>query len=316
MNGAPDIARYRGCLLGLALGDTLGAPHEGGPLERWLWRWIGRTRDGRLRHTDDTAMALELAASLIERQGLDAEDAARRHAAGYHWSRGYGPGAARVLKSIRAGQPWAEASRRVYPEGSWGNGAAMRAAVIGLYCPRDPERRAALADGAARITHAHPLGREGAGAIAEAVALALADADGDRVLAAVGTRLSPAWQPRLQIARDWLAQDQRPTPREIRKQLGNGIAAVDSVITALYLALAHRRADFDELLASAIDLGGDVDTIAAMAGAIWGAHRGEGSLPARTLGLLEAGETLTATADALWQSAADGSAGSRRYSGA
>lgn len=315
MSSAPDLARYRGCLLGLALGDTLGAPHEGGPLERLLWRVVGRTRDGRRRHTDDTAMALELAQSLLDCGGLDPSDAARRHAEGYRWSRGYGPGAARVLKAIRVGTPWFEANRRVYPEGSFGNGAAMRAAVIGLYCPHDAERRAELADTAAQITHAHPLGREGAQAIAEAVALALLDTDTATALAAVGRHLSPAWQPRLQTARDWLTRQQQPAARDIRKQLGNGIAAIDSVVTAIYLALAYRDAHFDALLSAAIALGGDVDTIAAMAGAIWGACRGEGALPVSHLELLEAAASLRVTAEALWRAAADDSTASRRYSG-
>jgi len=309
-------SRYRGCLLGLALGDAGGAPHEGGPLERLAWRLLGRTRDGHRRYTDDTAMALELAQSLVARQGLDPDDAARRHAAGYRWSRGYGPGAAKVLKAIRAGQPWPEASRRVYPQGSFGNGGAMRAAVIGLYCPQDAERRAELADAAARITHAHPLGRDGARAMAEAVALALVDTDADALLDAVGARIGPDWQPRLGCARDWLARDQRPQPREIRQRLGNGIAALASVVTALYLALAYRDSDFDELLAAAIALGGDVDTIASMAGAIWGARRGADALPVSALETLEAAEAIAATADALYQAAADDSAAARRYSGA
>jgi hypothetical protein len=53
--------RFIGCLLGLATGDALGAPYEGGPLERLVWRLIGRTSDGCLRWTDDTQMALDLA---------------------------------------------------------------------------------------------------------------------------------------------------------------------------------------------------------------------------------------------------------------
>lgn len=309
-------SRYRGCLLGLALGDAGGAPFEGGPLERMLWRVLGRTRAGQRRYTDDTAMALELAQSLIEQPGLDPDAVARRHAAGYRWSRGYGPGAAKVLKAIRAGQSWSEASRRVYPEGSYGNGAAMRAAVIGLYCPRDPKRRAELAEAAAGITHAHPLGREGAVAIAETVALALVDTDLATLIAAVGHRLSPTWQPRLQTAHDWLAHGRRPPARDVRLHLGNGMAALDSVVTAIYLALAHRDGDFDDLLAEAIALGGDVDTLAAMAGAIWGARRGADALPAAALASLEATDTIAATAEALHRAAADGSPAARRYSGA
>jgi poly(ADP-ribose) glycohydrolase ARH3 len=79
---------FVGVMLGLALGDAFGAPHEGGPLERGLWRLIGTTSDGRFRWTDDTQMALDLAESLISRGVVDQDDIARRFARGYRWSRG------------------------------------------------------------------------------------------------------------------------------------------------------------------------------------------------------------------------------------
>jgi ADP-ribosylglycohydrolase len=52
---------------------------------------------------------------------------AHRFARSYRWSRGYGPGAARLLKRIARGQDWESASVSVYPSGSYGNGGAMRA---------------------------------------------------------------------------------------------------------------------------------------------------------------------------------------------
>ena len=57
--------RFIGCVLGLATGDAMGAPYEGGPLERAIWRLIGKTRDGCSRWTDDTQMAIDLAESLL-----------------------------------------------------------------------------------------------------------------------------------------------------------------------------------------------------------------------------------------------------------
>src|SRR5262245_60917608 len=105
-----SVERFSGCILGLATGDALGAPDEGGPLERMLWRLIGRTRDGHVRWTDDTQMARDLAESLLEKNGVDSEAIARRFAASYRWSRGYGPGVARVLKRIRRGEPWETAA--------------------------------------------------------------------------------------------------------------------------------------------------------------------------------------------------------------
>jgi poly(ADP-ribose) glycohydrolase ARH3 len=64
----------------------------------------------------------------------------------------------------------------------------------------------------------------------------------------------------------------------VAQRLGHGVAAHESVITAIYAALCHLDADFLDLLAFVAGLGGDVDTLGAMAGAIWGAHRGAAGL--------------------------------------
>jgi poly(ADP-ribose) glycohydrolase ARH3 len=84
-----SLSKYQGALLGLALSDALGAPHEGGILERTLWRLIGRTPDGRMRWTDDTQMSLDLGESLVAHRGFHADDVARRFALGYRWDRGF-----------------------------------------------------------------------------------------------------------------------------------------------------------------------------------------------------------------------------------
>ena len=56
----------QGCLLGLALGDALCAPYEGGTVERLVWKFLGKAKSGKHRWTDDTQMSLDLANSLIE----------------------------------------------------------------------------------------------------------------------------------------------------------------------------------------------------------------------------------------------------------
>ena len=150
--------RYEGALLGLALGDALGAPLEGGVFERLVWRLIGRTREGRMRWTDDTQMSLDVCASLIEHGAVNADDLAQRFAHSYRWSRGYGPAAAKLLKRIARGTAWHEANRSVYREGSFGNGGAMRAPVVGLAYAARPAALPTAAQDCARVTHAHPLG--------------------------------------------------------------------------------------------------------------------------------------------------------------
>ena len=122
--------RFIGSILGLALGDAFGAPYEGGILERALWGVIGKT-GGKRRWTDDTQMTLDVAEILIAQGQIDQRDLARRFAQSYHWSRGYGPSTARVLLRIRRSQP-GNARTSVYSAGSYGNGGAMRAPVVGL----------------------------------------------------------------------------------------------------------------------------------------------------------------------------------------
>jgi ADP-ribosylglycohydrolase len=293
--------RFEGCLLGLALGDALGAPHEGGPLERLLWRLIGTTRRGEMRWTDDTQMAMDVAASLAERGALDADDLARRFAGSYRWSRGYGPGAAKVLQRIGRGADWRAASRSVYPEGSFGNGGAMRAPVIGLFHAGRPEKLIEAARLSASITHAHPLGIEGAVLVASATALALRGCRPLEIVNGAAANCAIAdFTGRLEIAAKWLSTGEEPTANEVVRRLGNGIAASESCVTALYLSMRFLERPFLEMQGFIATLGGDVDTIGAMAGAVWGAANGAGSLPEEALAKLEGRAELVALAAALY----------------
>jgi poly(ADP-ribose) glycohydrolase ARH3 len=295
---APLADRFSGCLLGLASGDALGAPHEGGVLERWIWRLIGRTREGAMRWTDDTQMALDLADSLLAEGALRPDALAQQFASGYRWSRGYGPGARRVLKLIRRGTPWQRASRVAHAEGSFGNGAAMRAPVLALFWPSDRTALLAAARESAIVTHAHPLGVQGAVMIALAAQSLLAGADPLNVIDLVQVHcLLPAFAERLRTVRTWIAAGQPVAPREVVKHLGHRMLAPDSCPTALYLALSHLDAPFQALLDAAIAVGGDVDTIAAMAGALWGCVNGVAGLPDFPL---EQRGRLVATADRLF----------------
>ncbi|HEY8878070.1 MAG TPA: ADP-ribosylglycohydrolase family protein [Roseateles sp.] len=304
----PTLDQFQGCLLGLALGDALGAPREGGPVERLLWALIGKTTSGEMRWTDDTQMSIDVAESLLGRPTIDEDDLAQRFARSYRWSRGYGPGAARVLKRIAKGADWRQASRSVYPEGSFGNGGAMRAPVIALFFAQTP---LALADAARRIaaiTHAHPLGVEGAELVALATKQALRRSTGlELVTLCAAATTQQVMASRAAVAREWLHAGASPSPREVAQQLGRGIAAADSCITAIYLAARFLEAPFEDLIRFVACVGGDVDTIGAMAGGIWGASRGRVDLPPAALDKLESRDRLTALATALHAAVAHGS---------
>lgn len=289
MSGDARGDHFRGALLGVAVGDALGAPYEGSAPrdpER-LSSWAGRVPFA-LRYTDDTHMTLGTARSLIERGGrFDGEHMAHVFAAAYRnepW-RGYGPGPPKIFALIEQGEPWDRAASELFDgDGSFGNGAAMRAAPIGLLHCHDLERADEVARAAARITHDHPLGIDGAAVQACAVAL-LASMDGaaaaafDRGAFFAGLRAHARTQvfTRVLESAERLAPD--APPRQVIDELGHGIEAHRSVPTAIYSFLRTPHS-FAEAVCFAVALGGDSDTIASMTGALSGAFLGAAAIPA------------------------------------
>lgn len=288
-----NVARYCGCFIGLACGDALGAPYEGGFLERLLWKFLGRNPAGRRRFTDDTQMSIDLARSVLQNNELDQQSLALHFANSYCWTRGYGPGAGHTLYLIKKGRPWAEANRARFPDGSYGNGAAMRAPIAGLFFNGNPEATIDAVKKASEITHAHPEAIEGALLIARAVQCGLAGLPINEVKTCLDAHCPiDKFKNRIDQAFSWLEDDYSPSDPEIIKSLGNGIAATKSCVTAIYLALASIEQSFEELLKKTRNLGGDVDTIGAMAGAIWGAYRGLPAIPREMYAQIEIFEEI------------------------
>ena len=86
--------------------------------------------------------------------------------------RGYGRGARAVLDAMEDGEDYRRVAEEYFPGGSYGNGAAMRVAPVGLLSRDDPVRLREQARLSALPTHLHALGIEGAQLLASAVALA------------------------------------------------------------------------------------------------------------------------------------------------
>jgi len=300
--------KFLGSLLGAALGDAIGASWEGHLLAAEHEIELIAKVSHPLTYTDDTHMTIGVAESLVECGGFNGPHMAERFVSNYlqePW-RGYGPGPPLVFKLIRNGEPWDKAAAHIYSGGSFGNGAAMRVAPIGLFFW---SRLAELRDAAhlsSLITHSHALGKEGAALQAMAVALAVTQ-NPDKPLN------TPSFASRLL---DFATEDvyrakigkfsvllENPNDREaVVAQLGHGIEAFNSVPTAIFAFLAHSQ-HFASTVIYAVSLGGDTDTIASMAGAISGAYLGVDAFPSEWQRQLENRDYISDLADRLWRAA-------------
>lgn len=293
---------YQGCLLGLACGDALCASYEGGPLERLLWSIIGRTRQRLYRFTDDTQMTLDIIEEFMARSQLEPDLLAQRFARSYRWSRGYGPGTARLLKQVRRGRHWSSLNRKQFKAGSFGNGAAMRAPALALIFRDDQLTLQQHCRALSVITHAHPAAIDGALCIAVTIQQILQGVDTVQAIHRSRDCLS---DPSMTQAVDQVCaclQHSLLSPREIRRQLGHSVKASESCAAALYLAASRASLNFATLIQHCRQLGGDTDTIAAMAGAVWGAQHGIHAIDSDFYQQIEQADYLLDIAAALSQS--------------
>ena len=297
-------SKFLGCLVGTAIGDALGAGREGMGMSRSEDIVSLAEKLGQLIYTDDTHMTIGIAESLIERKGFDGEHMAQTFIENYEaepW-RGYGPGPPRIFGMIKSGEAWYSAANRLYRGGSFGNGSAMRVAPVGLLYSRNLEKLREIAYQSSSITHSHELGKEGAALQACAVALALNTSSDEEIDREVFlSRLQDFIQDRLykeKVARirELLGEQDKA---KVVAVLGNGIEAPRSVPTAIYCFLRQPQSYKDAVI-YAVSLGGDTDTIAAMAGAISGAYLGIEAIPSEWRAKLENREYIETLAEKLW----------------
>jgi len=287
--------RFAGALLGTFAGDALGRPVEGMTMEA-ISSKHGRLREmtgppGKMgRYSDDTQLMICVAESLCEKGRFDGPDLAARFAKDVDPARGYGRGTLQIVKALKGGARWDVPATEVFgEEGSWGNGAAMRVAPVGLFFNKDMAKIKGGAEAQARTTHTHPVAIDAAIVQAAAVALAYNSAGAsfvpedflDELISLASTKELKKKLARMKV----LVKEDIDDP-VIVKELGNGIRADASVPTAIYCFLGHPD-NLEEAIVHAVNLGGDTDTIAAMAGAAAGARNGGGAIPGRWISNME-----------------------------
>jgi poly(ADP-ribose) glycohydrolase ARH3 len=278
-------SKFLGSMVGSALGDAIGELAFRGLDEPALRAEVAR-RDV-LTYTDDTAMAIGLAESLTQIGRLDPQhlgDTFRVNYVREPW-RGYASGPPTLFSLVgQCGISYAEAAQSLFGgQGSYGNGAAMRIAPLGLFFHDAPDlyEQARIS---ASVTHAHPIGGDGAAVLAWAVAQAVKLAPQQPFplesfsQGLIDLARTPELQEKLKLVRTLIAQNVPPLSVAWKWRLGSGVAMHESLPFALYAFLRHPQS-FEDCLLCAILNGGDRDTLGAMACAVSGAYLGVEAIP-------------------------------------
>jgi poly(ADP-ribose) glycohydrolase ARH3 len=237
-------------------------------------------------------MSLALATSLVECGRVDAEKVSTKYAEFYEPWRGYGGAAHRVLRILANGGDYRGTGRLEFPEGSFGNGGAMRIAPVGLAYRHAPDEFLLEAvEDALLCTHVHPEAIDGALVQAKAIALAATTEPesfnpANLIDALRATCRTEVMTTKLKILADGLAHNDKDV--YVIGRVGNGIRASQAVAAALWALVRYWRTPEDCVI-RAVGFGGDTDTIGAMSGALVGALHGASWVPPRWYDNIENG---------------------------
>ncbi|MDX3852807.1 ADP-ribosylglycohydrolase family protein [Streptomyces sp. AK02-01A] len=285
--------RARGALLGLAVGDALGAPAENmrpSEIRRRWGRIEGFVSDNPVG-TDDTEYAI-FSGLLLARHG-SALTVAHVENAWHHWLadldegpfRGAGFSERGTLENLRRGLAAPITAQHRH---AWSDGLAMRAAPFGVFAAGDPGEAARLVAVDGTVSH-DGEGIYGGRAVAAGVAVAMTGAGPASVIAAALSVIPmDSWTARSLRRAVVAAQcDHLDTPameRAVRSAVViGGYPWTDLAPEAVGLAFgafSAARGDFRTSVLTAVNMGRDADTTAAVAGALAGAMSGAGSIPA------------------------------------
>ena len=280
-------SRYRGCLVGLAVGDAVGTTVEfeppgtfepvtdmvgGGPFDLAVGEW-----------TDDTSMALCLAESLANCNGFDARDQMQRYLR--WWREGHLASNGRCFdigNTVRAAlQRFLDTDEPIAGStdpSAAGNGSLMRLAPAPLFFAAEPSRAVAMSGESSRTTHGTETCIDACRYFGGLIVGAVQGESKEVLLSALYAPTDRLWDEQplcAEIAEIASGSFKRRTPPEIE---GSGY-----VVRALEAALwAFSQADsYEAGCLLAVNLGDDADTTAAIHGQIAGAYYGLEGVPER-----------------------------------
>lgn len=277
----PDRSdRVSGCLVGLAIGDALGAPleflsrqHVRNRFPQGLREMIASSLWNKGEYTDDTQMSLLIAESLLEKGRFVATDIAKRF---QHWSRtakDVGVQTTAVVNMARYTDDPERCSSRYHadnPDSSAGNGALMRCAPIALFYLNSLEHVVEFSRSCARVTHSDARAQSSCVILNTWIRAAILNGIQDgraEAFALLEQSELAAWKK--------LANIETYNERDI----ASSGYTVHTLEAAAWSFLTTES--YEEAIVRAANLGDDADTVAAVCGALAGAYYGYSAIPGR-----------------------------------
>ena len=276
-----DLNRFRGSLLGLAVGDAVGTTVEfqprgsfspvtdmvgGGPFHLQPGQW-----------TDDTSMALCLATSLLEEEGFDSADQMDRYWSWYRYGNLSSTGRCfDIGNTVRDALERYQRSKEPF-SGSTdpyaaGNGSLMRLAPIPMYYFPDLEKINHYAGESSRTTHGAQQCIEACQLFADMLFRALSGSGKDEIL------FQTAFKPSEAAIKSIANGDYCQKSSAQIKGTGYVVMSMEAALWCFY-----HTGTFESAILQAANLGDDADTTAAICGQIAGAYYGESGIPVKWL---------------------------------
>ncbi|MBI5575041.1 MAG: ADP-ribosylglycohydrolase family protein [Deltaproteobacteria bacterium] len=317
-NGIDYRDRFRGALLGAAIGEAVGGPAQGlsprdvAELYGRIEGYAPLRNHAKEANSDAPAPSLLLLArSLLRRGRVDPEEIAGLFSSSPARPRSAADAEFAANLSDR-GYPWFEAG-----SGAAESIPAARIAPVALSRAADFRRMKLEAGIVASVTHPHPAAIAGAVAQAAAVARVLHTPGGSldvlgfaRGISPCITGIEPDRSPRSRQSRQAptllrkLGTElaalllRRAEIEEIQESIGNGTAVHEGLPFA-WACFLRTPEDFRETVLSAANLGNDAEGTSSMAGCLCGAYVGESAIPDRLLSGFPWREEIVDAADGL-----------------
>ena len=281
-----------GSFVALAIGDALGAPLEGSArTDSWVTEMLPGGRHSRKKGqiTDDTLQAMAVAESLVACRGFNQNDLIFRLLRGYEkcpeW---YGPTSSAFFALVKSGTLPHKAAWLVHKRlhGSRSNGSVMRGFPLGIFYSSSHVYEVSVA--CSKLTHFDPVAAHCSAWLNVMVS------DMCRGISRV-----KAYRHARSLCRD----------PEVHAILGNypeytPVASLDAVLCShASLSCFMNAGTLEGAILSAVNLGGDADTVGACCGALAGANWGLEAIPDRWRQDLKDYENILDCAEHLWYEA-------------